>query len=638
MLSIIVSWRDRHELVRALPHLIEAARKVHGDITIVNFSGSKRLLRGQIADSPFELQILDVPNQRFFNKSAAQNIGASFTSKPVLFFCDCDIILDPESVSLLAERVISEDGSFATLAGVRESRVNARKAKHVVCFGYELRVKTADNRLLVIKDNEEDGQTGTRQAPGLLFVRRTDFVAIQGYNSNLRGWGWEDQDMISRLTLGLGLKRIVDGHATHISHDDLARTAAYPPVSSRWESRDAMFRTALANYDNGNFLGTYERDVASLKSAVSAVARSDRLSNADSGPCNDHFRTSGKQALKLRIEQKPSISACLIARDEAKVIARCLDSIASVCDELCVVDTGSVDGTPQIAASYGAKLLHFTECNGPDGKILDFSAARNAALDMASGKWILQIDADEVLETGAENIRRYATGELYDRIGITLISEGAEWISGRMFKRSKCSNYQGRVHEYIACKGSFHTDPHIVIRNIPNKVDKEDAMERNIRLCRLAIRENPEDARNYHYLGNEYRESGLLKRARFCYTKALALGNFKLGIFHSAYYRAICYLLEREWGRAVRAGLDAVEIDPRYAEGHCLIGDAYSCMGNLAFARAWYQNALNCVAPPSDALFPIQLWAYHAHPQKRLLQIGTTMSRARASKSYRAYA
>jgi hypothetical protein len=132
----------------------------------------------------------------------------------------------------------------------------------VVAFGYELHIKTADGRRLEIIDSEEDSQTGLRNAPGLLLVRRDDFVAINGYNAGLHGWGWEDQDMIARLTLGRGLRRVMAGNAIHLSHDDHARIAHYPAVASRWESRDRMFRTALANYDDNNFRGTYDRDRA----------------------------------------------------------------------------------------------------------------------------------------------------------------------------------------------------------------------------------------------------------------------------------------------------------------------------------------------------------------------------------------
>lgn len=262
MLSIIISWRDRVELARALPSLVAAAKAAGGDLTVVNFSGSTALLDEQLAQHRQDVRVVSVPEQGFFNKSAAQNIGAAWTQQPILFFCDCDIILPAQPVAELARRLATEDGLFATLAGVRESEANSRRARHVVSFGYELHIKTADGRHLQIIDSEEDAQTGLRHAPGLLLVRRSDFLAIEGYNGGLHGWGWEDQDMISRLTLGRGLRRIMAGDAVHLSHDDHARIAHYPPVTSRWESRDRMFRTALANYDDGNFLGTYHRDRA----------------------------------------------------------------------------------------------------------------------------------------------------------------------------------------------------------------------------------------------------------------------------------------------------------------------------------------------------------------------------------------
>jgi cytochrome c-type biogenesis protein CcmH/NrfG len=139
------------------------------------------------------------------------------------------------------------------------------------------------------------------------------------------------------------------------------------------------------------------------------------------------------------------------------------------------------------------------------------------------------------------------------------------------------------------------------------------------------VQDKPEDGRNYHYLGNEYRSAGLFNEARASYAEALRLGNFKLGLFHSAYYLAICCLLQEDWVAAAKAGLEAVRIDPRYAEGHCFMGDVYSCTGNALYAKVWYRNALQCMAPPPDALLPIQYWAYSDHPRKRLRQIGDSL-------------
>lgn len=261
MLSIVVSWRNRNELGRALPGLVAAARLHGGDVTVVNFGGSRDALREQLDGHASSVSVVEIANQEYFNKARAQNLGAAHSQHPYLFFCDCDIVLEPETVARLVEKLQAAPGTFATLAGVRESERNARGGRHVVCFGYHLRIRTADGRVLEIIDNEEDAENGTRQAPGLLLVRRSDFLSINGYNSRLHGWGWEDQDMIGRLTLGAGLTRVQEGVAIHLSHDDHARMAAYPPAKDRWESRDRMFRQALANYDAGDFQGTYDLDV-----------------------------------------------------------------------------------------------------------------------------------------------------------------------------------------------------------------------------------------------------------------------------------------------------------------------------------------------------------------------------------------
>ncbi|MEP6652133.1 MAG: hypothetical protein ABJA82_02175 [Myxococcales bacterium] len=75
----------------------------------------------------------------------------------------------------------------------------------------------------------------------------------------------EDQEMVSRLTLGAGLERLFHGYAVHLSHKDHARVANYP-LSNRWESRDRMFRQALASYDENGFRGIYSADVAEVPS------------------------------------------------------------------------------------------------------------------------------------------------------------------------------------------------------------------------------------------------------------------------------------------------------------------------------------------------------------------------------------
>jgi glycosyltransferase involved in cell wall biosynthesis len=316
--------------------------------------------------------------------------------------------------------------------------------------------------------------------------------------------------------------------------------------------------------------------------------------------------------------RQPRLTVCMIVRNEATVLGRCLDSLAGIYDELCIVDTGSSDDTLAIARQYGAQVQSVESCNGRDGKILDFAAARNAALAMAGGDWILQIDADEVLCSGHERILRHVRANKADQVGVLMQSNGARWTSGRLFRRVEGSYYRSRVHEYLVYSGRFVKDNAILIDNRQQKQGKESSAERNIRLLHLATQDEPDEARNYHYLGNEYRDAHHFDEAIACYSTALSKNNYQVARFHTAYYLAVCYLLKSDWPRALGSAFQALQIDPRYAEAHCLIADIYSSMGQNAFARQWYLSALTVKRPPADAVLCTQAWAYGEHPRQRL--------------------
>jgi hypothetical protein len=91
-------------------------------------------------------------------------------------------------------------------------------------------------------------------------------------------------------------------------------------------------------------------------------------------------------------DRQITVSLCMIVKNEAKHLARCLESAKTVVDEIIVVDTGSTDHTPDIAKAYGAKVLSIEWTR-------DFAAARNHAIEQASGAFILILDADEVLSS-----------------------------------------------------------------------------------------------------------------------------------------------------------------------------------------------------------------------------------------------
>ncbi len=83
---------------------------------------------------------------------------------------------------------------------------------------------------------------------------------------------------------------------------------------------------------------------------------------------------------------KPKVSATIICKDEAHNIEDCLKSVAW-CDEIVVVDSGSTDGTVDLARKFTPKVL-FNAWPG-------YVAQKNFALDQATGDWVISLDADE---------------------------------------------------------------------------------------------------------------------------------------------------------------------------------------------------------------------------------------------------
>ena len=151
----------------------------------------------------------------------------------------------------------------------------------------------------------------------------------------------------------------------------------------------------------------------------------------------------------------PLLSAIVITRNEAANIGECLDSLA-FCDERIVVDCGSTDGTVEIARGKGARV-EFHEWRG-------FGAQKSYALSLATGTWVLSIDADERVtpELAAAIKAAIATGDadawefprLSSFCGRQMRHSG--WYPDyvlRLFRRGKARFDDVIVHERVICAG-----------------------------------------------------------------------------------------------------------------------------------------------------------------------------------------
>ena len=131
------------------------------------------------------------------------------------------------------------------------------------------------------------------------------------------------------------------------------------------------------------------RMLAELKRLQQKIV-SEGLNDALLGSSLDLSSQLGPRRIETSLSSRPTVSLCMIAKNEEAHLARCLQSVYELTDELIVVDTGSSDRTREIAHIFRAHVYEHTWVD-------DFSEARNVSLAKASGDWIFVLDADEVI-------------------------------------------------------------------------------------------------------------------------------------------------------------------------------------------------------------------------------------------------
>jgi glycosyltransferase involved in cell wall biosynthesis len=161
-----------------------------------------------------------------------------------------------------------------------------------------------------------------------------------------------------------------------------------------------------------------------------------------------------------RTRPMPKLSVGIIAKNAEKDIARCLDSVWGIADEIVIGDTGSTDSTKAVAEDFGAKVISLPDVmQDREG----FAGVRNKLLHSCSGDWFLWIDTDEVL-TYSHKIRRYLDSSIF--LGFVLhqhhlmIDAMPHYDRPvRLFKTGAGIQFYGCVHEQPQlghCNGEIH--------------------------------------------------------------------------------------------------------------------------------------------------------------------------------------
>ncbi|MDR2599227.1 MAG: glycosyltransferase family 2 protein [Oscillospiraceae bacterium] len=226
-----------------------------------------------------------------------------------------------------------------------------------------------------------------------------------------------------------------------------------------------------------------------------------------------------KNQSKTKSAKSIRLSQCMIVKNEEANIEHALAWAKDIAYEQIVVDTGSTDRTVEIAKKMGAKVYHFNWIN-------DFSAAKNYAVDHATGDWIAFFDADEYLLPGDDlkllaNIKRIeADPDLNEKIiafsckWINVDENGKPMSNGsniRVFRNIPSLRFFGRIHE------RFHNDPNRVTRmedftfihtGYSNTAIKEkNKQKRNVEILRNELLESPDDIDVKGYLADSLKLS-----------------------------------------------------------------------------------------------------------------------------------
>ncbi|MBW1715452.1 MAG: glycosyltransferase [Deltaproteobacteria bacterium] len=270
-------------------------------------------------------------------------------------------------------------------------------------------------------------------------------------------------------------------------------------------------------------------------------------------------RHSGSRARYLHAPKKnfPTISLCMMVKNEEELLPQCLESAKDVVDEIIIVDTGSSDRTVEIARSYGAKVYHHPWEH-------DFSKHRNQSILYASKDWVLIMDADEEFYSeDAPQIKRSLQETHADFLYLQCHDlEKTGNVHGvfnqiRLFRNGLGMHYTETVHNQLqtAGKGAYTK---LRFRHYGYDLSPEKMHEKHLRttsLLKKRINEDPENPDHHYQLAASY-------SMRREFEKAIEEGEVALALMRrkdlrNSYFSSVYYTVAQ--GYFVLGDLDKAE-------------------------------------------------------------------------------
>jgi len=302
----------------------------------------------------------------------------------------------------------------------------------------------------------------------------------------------------------------------------------------------------------------------------------------------------------------PGISLCMIVKNEERFLAQALASVRDVVDETIVVDTGSTDRTIEIAKSFGAVVLEREWRN-------DFAWARNQALEHATKRWILVLDADEEVMPNSRaaliGLKTVPAGRtalwvrIYNRSDDYQGTGDMSHALIRVFPNDPKVRYRGLIHEFV----TYDDDPN-GLSGVPSPigivhhgyvkevVEAREKGARNLAIVKAAAEKEPGDAFHWFNLGTTAFLCSDYATAR----DALERMRTILGKQHRGFVpnglavlaETYCDKLE-DPVKGEEVARAALEFSPHYANAHFQLGKALIAQRRFEEGREAYLEAID---------------------------------------------
>jgi glycosyltransferase involved in cell wall biosynthesis len=300
----------------------------------------------------------------------------------------------------------------------------------------------------------------------------------------------------------------------------------------------------------------------------------------------------------LSLERDPrrqTVALCMIVRNEAAVIERCLGSVKDLIDTWIIVDTGSSDDTRLRIRSALANLpgmLHERPWH-------DFGRNRTELLRLARGSadYLLLLDADMTLEQLRGLPQLHADGYYLRHAG------SLDYAVPRLVRGDQAWFFVGATHEYLAWDGSRSLEELDALRVVHHADGSSHAikLERDRTLLEREFAENPDDPRTLFYLARTYAELGDRDRAITLFRWRVEAGGWDEEVFYAQFQLGLL-LAQSNWDAGAAALLDAWSLRPARAEPLYELARGWRARGryDLAFE---YASRGHRIPYPADVLF-----------------------------------